>query len=201
MGPGKFQSTAAGYNVMLDASTCEEMVQAWREANPAIVQFWWACERAMHQVCHASPGSTVSVRGVTFVRQKGAVLTRLPSGRHLVYRQPSIQWNPDNRRNQFTYMGSGGGGWSLQRAWPGKMVENIVQAVARDALADHMVELGRLGLPLVATVHDELIAEVAEHEADGAYDAMRKVMKAPPVWAVDLPMDAAGFIASRYRKA
>jgi len=63
------------------------------------------------------------------------------------------------------------------------------------------LRLHREGVPLVATVHDELIAEVPEHEADATYAAMQKVMRASPAWAVDLPMDAAGFIASRYRKA
>jgi DNA polymerase len=89
----------------------------------------------------------------------------------------------------------------LLQAWPGKIVENIVQAVARDVLADAMVELDRQGVPLVATVHDELIAEVPEADADRVFDLMRDVMRKSPAWAVDMPMDAAGFIASRYRKA
>lgn len=198
MGPVKFKVTAAGYGVTLDEGTCGDMVAAWREANPSIVQFWWDCERAMHRVCQASPGTTTTVRNIGFSRLHNAVLIHLPSNRRLVYRNPSIRWNPDNHRHQFTYMG--GAGWSLQRAWPGKIVENLVQALARDVLADHMVALARRRMPLVATVHDELIAEVVDRHADGAYDLMRHVMRTPPAWASDLPMDAAGFIASRYRK-
>lgn len=201
MGPNRFQLTAAGYDVLLDAMTCELMVMAWREANPAIVSYWWECERAMHRVCESPPGTEVRVRGgVSFVRYPRAVLIRLPSGRHLVYRQPSIQWSEDRGRRQFCYMGSGGGGWMLQRAWPGKIVENIVQAVARDVLAEHMIELHRMGVPLIATVHDELVAEVPEAKADHTFQRMQTVMASAPVWGASLPMGAAGFIADRYHK-
>jgi DNA polymerase bacteriophage-type len=201
MGAVKFQATAAGYGVALDLMECERLVALWRESNPAIVSYWWECERAMHRACESAPGTVVQARGgVAFIRQSKAVLIQLPSGRHLVYRQPSIQWNPDNRKNQFTYMGSGGGGWMLQRAWPGKIVENIVQAVARDVLAEHMIELHRLGVPLIATVHDELVAEVPEAMADHTFSTMQLVMSGAPAWGWTMPMGAAGFIADRYHK-
>ena len=199
MGPTKFQGTAAGYNVLLDMPTCERMVHAWREANKRIVWFWWEAHKRMMRITRAMPGTAISFMRLTFKRVHGAVLVQLPSGRHLVYRQAHIAQNEEGY-DEFCYMGTGGGVWSLQRTWPGKVTENIVQAIARDALADHMVELHRLGVPLIATVHDELIAEVAEPEADATYDTMRKVMRQAPAWAPDMPMDAAGFIASRYRK-
>jgi len=200
MGPVKFQATAAGYGLVLDLPTCETMVAAWREANPAVVRFWWDTHKQMLRITRAMPGTVLRSGRLTFKRVQGAVLIQLPSERHLVYRQAHIAKNGKGF-DEFCYMGSGGGAWSLQRAWPGKTTENVVQAIARDVLADHMVELHREGVPLVATVHDELIAEVPEDEADATYAAMQKVMRASPAWAVDLPMDAAGFIASRYRKA
>ena len=87
-----------------------------------------------------------------------------------------------------------------QRAWPGKLAENVTQAVARDVLAEAMITLHQTGVPLIATVHDELIAEVPEAEADQTFALMQTIMQTSPTWAPDLPMDAAGFIAVRYHK-
>jgi DNA polymerase len=199
MGPVKFRATAAGYGVTLDAATCERMVLLWREGNQRIVTFWWEGHRRMLQITRAPVGAVIQYGRLTLKRVAGAVLIQLPSGRHLVYRQAHIADN-DAGYPEFCYMGSAGGAWTLMRAWPGKTTENIVQAIARDVLADAMVELDQQNIHLVATVHDELIAEVVNRHADGAYDRMRAVMRRSPVWAPDLPMDAAGFIASRYRK-
>jgi len=200
MGPEKFQATARGYGVTLDGFTCEAMVTAWREANKRIVSFWWEAHKVLLRVTRAAPGASIHFGRLVFKRTANAVLIQLPSLRHLVYRWARVVNNPDHGHNEFCYMGSGGGGWTLQRAWPGKTTENIVQAIARDVLADAMVELDQLGVPLIATVHDELIAEVPVADADLTFDRMRDVMRRSPAWAPDLPMDAAGFIASRYRK-
>lgn len=200
MGPAKFQLTAASFGVALEMPTCEAMVTAWRTVNKRIVQFWWACERAVKDVCRGGVGSTRKAGPVVFIRRADTLLCRLPSGRHLVYRHPSIQWSQEQANEQFTYMGSPGGGWVQQRAWPGKLAEHVTQALARDILADAMITLHQLGVPLIATVHDELIAEVPEAEADVCFDLMENVMQRSPSWAVDLPMDAAGFIAVRYHK-
>jgi DNA polymerase len=199
MGPTRFQETAAVFDLHLPADQCEELVWAWREANAATVQFWWDCERAVFEACCAAPGQGVSVGYLDFIRQRDALLIRLPSGRHLVYRQPSIQWNPDQRKKQFCYMGSFGGNWTQQRAWPGKLAENVTQALARDVMAEAMIALGG-NVRLVATVHDELIAEATEDEAEAVYAWMCDVMCTTPLWAPGLPMSAAGFIAQRYRK-
>jgi DNA polymerase bacteriophage-type len=127
---------------------------------------------------------------------------RLPSGRHLVYRHPRIDANDDNGHEEFTYMGpaGGGSGWTRLRSWPGKLVENIVQATARDVMADAMIELDQRGVHLTGTVHDELIAEVPDAGADATYIEMQRVMAATPSWAPGLPMGAAGFVGQRYQK-
>lgn len=200
MGPYRFQQTAAGYGLTLTTFDCEDLVYRWREANANIVQFWWDCERAVHTVCQAPIGTAVKVGKITYIRRPNALLCRLPSGRHLVYRRPTIQWNPENMRRQYCYFGSFGGNWVQQRAWPGKLVENVTQAAARDVLAGAMVELYHRGVPLVATVHDELIAEVPQIEAEHTFTLMQQVMRRTPDWAPGLPMDANGFIAQRYAK-
>jgi DNA polymerase len=199
MGATRFQQTAAGFGLSLDLPDCERMVAAWRQANKHIVWFWWETHKRMMKITRSPPGTEISFMRLVFRRIQGAVLVQLPSGRHLVYRRAHIATN-ETGHAEFCYMGSGGGGWQLQRSWPGKIVENVVQAIARDVLADHMIALHKAGVPLIATVHDELIAEVPEPDADRTYDAMQAVMRLSPVWAPDMPMGAAGFIASRYHK-
>lgn len=198
MGAAKFQATAASYGIELDILEADMLVHAWRAANQRIVDFWWNCNRALLRV--ARGGRPERVGHVTFIRRMGMVLIRLPSGRHLVYRWPRIEPNPDNGHDEFTYMGSLGGAWTRLRAWPGKTVENITQAVARDVMAEAMISLHKEKIPLIATVHDELIAEVHGPDADSIYNRMRLEMARTPVWASGLPMAAEGFIARRYQK-
>jgi DNA polymerase len=200
MGALKFQLTAAGFGVALDLPECEAMVMAWRAVNKRIVRFWWEGHKALLRITRAVPGSVISFEKLVFKRKRDAVLVQLPSGRHLVYRAAHISRENDHGHDEFCYMGSPGGGWVHQRSWPGKIAENIVQAIARDVLAEAMITLHQLGVPLVATVHDELIAEVPASEADATFDLMQRTMQTPPPWALDLPMDAAGFIAVRYHK-
>jgi DNA polymerase len=80
-------------------------------------------------------------------------------------------------------------------------VENITQAVARDVLADALVELSDKRVPLVGQVHDELIAEPRETHAAQTLALMTKVMKTPLPWAPGLPLDAKGCVSDRYMKA
>lgn len=200
MGPERFQQTAAGFGLELGLSKCIDLVAAWRETNKRIVDYWWDTHRALRRVTRQ--GGQERVGRVTFVRQPHKLLLRLPSGRSLVYRHPRIEPNDDNGHDEFTYMGpaGGGSGWTRLRSWPGKLVENIVQATARDVMADAMIELDQQGSNLVGTVHDELIAEVLEQDAERVYREMVRVMAQTPVWASGLPMGAAGFVATRYQK-
>jgi DNA polymerase len=200
MGATRFQLAALAFGVVLDLMTCESMVAAWRTANPAIVQFWWNAHRALLRITRAGAGSVLPFGKLVFKRHHDAVLIQLPSERHLVYRGAHVGNANDYGNSEFCYMGSPGGGWVHQRSWPGKITENIVQAIARDVLAEAMILLHRRGVPLIATMHDELIAEVPEAEADHTYDLMQRIMRTSPGWAPDLPLDAAGFVARRYHK-
>ena len=198
MGHVRFQQTALGYGVVLTEIEALEAVTAWRELNRHVVDFWWDCSRALMRVLRAGPGAAERLGPVTFIYRPRALLIRLPSGRHLVYRHPRIEPNPDNGHDEFTYMGSLGGNWLRLRAWPGKTVENITQAVARDVMAEAMLHLA--ATPLIATVHDELIADVTEADAEPTLTHMLAVMRRTPSWAPGLPVDAAGFVVQRYQK-
>jgi DNA polymerase len=197
MGHERFRETALGYGITLSLGEAIDAVTAWRQVNHRIVSFWWDTHHALRAVARAGAGAHWRVGEVTMIRAQRAVLIRLPSGRHLVYRHPRIEANGQGY-DEFTYMGSLGGGWTRLRAWPGRTAENITQAVARDVMAEAMLQL--TDLPLIATVHDELIAEVPVDEADPTLDRMLAVMRRTPVWAPGLPVDAAGFVTRRYSK-
>lgn len=200
MGAERFRQTALTFDLSLSISEAEEAVYAWRQLNTRIVDFWWDCNRAIMTIVGARIGSAVRVGRIVFIRHADAVLIRLPSGRHLVYRRPHIVPNVKTAKNEFCYMGSHGGDWVQLRAWPGKTVENVTQAVARDVLVEKMVSLDRMGVPLIAQVHDELVAEVPETDAQATYDLMQRDMSAPVPWGPSLPLAAAGFVGQRYVK-
>ena len=200
MGHERFRQTALTYGLVLTEAEAAAAVDAWRDLNFRIVLLWWDTHRALLQVTQAGPGAAMKCGYVTFIHRPGAILARLPSGRHLVYRDPKIETIQRNEKSypEFTYMGSLGGGWTRLRSWPGKMVENLTQATARDVMVEAM--LGLKDLPLIATVHDELIAEIDEDDAELVRDRMLKTMRRTPAWASGLPVDAAGFIVRRYQK-
>lgn len=200
MGVNRFIDTAAVFGLDLPYDEAEHAVSAWRKLNHHIVDYWWDCNRAILRVANGMPGTEIAVGRTLFKRWRDALLVQLPSGRHLVYRRPHILRNPDTGKDEFCYMGSHGNDWRVQRAWPGKTVENITQAVARDVLMDKMVRLHGLGLSLVAQVHDELIAEATDAEADAVYAQMKTEMCSTVTWGSTLPLAAEGFVAQRYQK-
>ncbi len=197
MGPFRFQQTALQFDLVLSLDEAEAAVGAWRHLNHRIVNFWWDCYRALLRVTRSTPGTTERVGPITFIRRADALLIRLPSGRHLVYRRPRVE-NDGLNLDQFTYMGTLGGNWIRLRAWPGKIVENITQAVARDVLVEAMLDLW--DEYIIATIHDELIVEVVAPLADAVLDRMLLVMRRTPAWSPGLPVDAAGFVVQRYHK-
>ncbi len=156
----------------------QPLVDQWRSTNPKIVSFW---SRAAAAFRRGGPISSL----VSVTRRGEDRLINLPSGRSIVYHDckfdPEASFT-DPRRSGFRV-----------RTYGGRLTENIVQAVARDVLAEALVRLaGRY--PVVGHVHDEIIVEgdlVSEVTAE---------VTVPPSWAADLPIDAAGFTCRRYRK-
>jgi len=119
MGHEKFQATALTYGVVLNEYEAITAVAAWRQLNNRIVNLWWESHKALMRVLRAGTGAVEQIGYITFSYRPGALLARLPSGRHLVYRHPKIEVN-EKGYDEFTYMGSLGGGWVRLRAWPGK---------------------------------------------------------------------------------
>jgi DNA polymerase len=202
MGPVRFRETALGYGLDLTGTEAEDAVAGFRRVNQKIVTYWWESHRVASRVTTGRVGTTERFGKVTYRRADDALLAFLPSGRPLVYREAAMVKHPDHGHPELTYMGgrTGGGAWVRLRTWPGKLTENLVQAIARDVIASAMVRMHKKGVPLVGTVHDELIAEVERPRGPQVLAWMLWAMKQPVPWARTLPVAAAGFVGERYRK-
>lgn len=204
MGWEKLIATGVGYDVFLDEDTARTVVAGWRQQNRCIVALWRACDKAARQIIAGPDGTTASVGRLVFRRTRQAMRIRLPSERELIYQ--GIKLQPNALKPQFpdeiTYLGVNGltHRWERLRTYGGKLVENIVQAIARDVLADDMLVLHLHGHKIVGSVHDEIIIEAPEAKAQGVLKDVLAVMCRAPSWAPGLPCKAEGFVASRYRK-
>jgi DNA polymerase bacteriophage-type len=204
MGPGKFIDTAKVYGITLDPKDAEHIVRAWRHANMMIVGLWNDADRAVRDVLAGAKPISLAGGKITVAHPPGGHLyVRLPSGRMLTYREPSIEFDPDMNRDGITFMGVNQytRQWSRCRTYGGKLVENWTQAVARDVMADNLLAIEERGFRPVLSVHDEVVCETPTRTARLVLDRMlNDIMRRPPAWAPDLPVDASGWIGPRYKK-
>jgi DNA polymerase bacteriophage-type len=171
----------------------QPLVNAWRNANPNIVKLWWAVGKAV--VTAVRDGTTTETNGIKFAVQSGILFITLPSGRKLAYLKPRLTTNQYGS-GAVTYEGVGATKkWERLESYGPKFVENIVQAIARDVLAEAMQRLSRFDI--VMTVHDEIVIE-AEPETTVA--EICELMAITPSWAPGLLLRADGFKAKFYQK-
>ena len=205
---GKVAELACGYGggvgalIAFGASdmglTQEEMqniVSQWRAASPTIPRFWRAAETAAKTALR-NPGKTCAVPGigapVRYRKDADALRCMLPSGRVLSYW--GAQLDDDG---SIIYMGQEAAQWSRQDTWGGKLVENIVQAFARDCLAVSMERLAAAGFQICFHVHDEVVAEAPE---GSRWQDMAVIMAQPIDWAPGLLLRADGYDTPFYMK-
>ena len=169
------------------------LVDAWRSANPNIVDFWWAVDRAAKDCIKAR--STKVTHGIRFIYQGGMMFIELPSSRRLSYVKPRIGENRFGGES-ITYMGLDlSKKWARIESYGPKLVENITQAISRDILCYAMQTLRTMDI--VAHVHDELIIECDERVS---LVAVCEQMARTPPWADGLPLRADGFECQFYQK-
>jgi DNA polymerase len=202
MGWVKFIESALTYGLTLTAELAQAVVQAWRQANRKIVAFWYDLEQAVRDAIESHHETKVGAVTVRMGRglMTGHLLIWLPSGRPLVYRNARLE--TVNGRSQITYDGLDQytRQWTAIRTYGGKLAENVTQAVARDLLADAMLETEADNLPIVASIHDEELVEVPADEIQSAFLAMQGLMSTSPAWAPGLPLGGAGWTGQRYGK-
>ena len=188
---------------------------AWRAANPEIVQLWYAVERSAKEAVANKNQALLPVANMnsalTFTWESGFLLITLPSGRSLFYVKPRIE-SEDlicetasgarftvERAGSLTYEGMDQKTktWTRLATYGGKLVENITQAIARDCLAESMLALDWEGYLQLFTVHDEIIVETTDY---GALLEIEEIMGQDIAWAPGLPLRADGFSTTYYMK-
>ena len=206
---GKISELALGYGGSvgalaamgaLDMGVKEEelqgLVSKWRQANPNITKLWWDIDKAAIKVVKEKSFEVVGKIKIFY--EKGIMFITLPSGRNLSYIKPRLETNKFGRKG-ITYEGIGATKkWERIETYGPKLVENIVQATARDLLAEAMINVDKKGYEIVMHVHDEIIVEISKDK--GSLKEVCDVMAIAPEWAKGLPLRADGFECEYYRK-
>ena len=192
----------------------DEIKDAWRAANPEIVDLWFAVERAAKQAVGGKTTAHLKVADgrakLVFSYESGFLFIELPSGRRLAYVKPRIEAEDLVRKTsaggEFVVASAGSltyegvdqktKQWTRLATYGGKLVENITQAVARDCLREAMLGLDAEGYSQLFTVHDEIIVEASA----GQLKKIEKIMGRPDAWAPDLPLRGDGFETRYYMK-
>jgi DNA polymerase len=180
----------------LSDAELKDIVRKWREASPHIVDLWWAVEEAA-MIAIETQGEA-KTHGVGFRYENGVLFVRLQSGRDLVY--PSARIGIDEKFNTkcITYLGKDTGVWTRLHTYGPKIVENIIQALSRDCLAEAMLRLAGAGYKTVMHIHDEVVLEAPHGE--GSLEEVNRIMGEPVSWAPGLLLGAAGFESDYYMK-
>ena len=169
------------------------LVKAWREANPAIVRFWWDVDSAAMTAVREK--TVTQTHGIHFTCKSGMLFITLPSGRNLCYVKPAIGENQFGSPS-LTYLGAGGTKkWERQETYGPKLCENVVQGLSRDILCHAMTTLRCCSI--VAHVHDEIIVEA---DPSMSLETLCEQMGRTPPWAEGLILRADGYTTPYYRK-
>ena len=205
---GKIATLACGYGGGINAlkafgadkmglsdDEMQSIVAQWRAASPSIPRFWKETEKAVKHALR-TPGRAFTVQpcGVKYIRDRMALRCVLPSGRQLSYWAAHLDADGSIRfmgQNQTTRK------WEQMETWGGKLVENIVQAFARDCLAVAMLRLDAAGFNIVFHVHDEVIVEAPE---GSHWEDVADIMGQPIDWAPGLLLRGDGYETKFYRK-
>ena len=193
-GLGAFSTMAALYGVDLPEETINDLVTAWRTAHPKTKSLWYNCEDAAKSAIR-EPDDMFEVGKLMFRMDDKCLRMVLPSGRSLCYPNAEIIGG------KLTYEGTNqySRKWERVETYGGKLVENATQAASRDILAHGLRAAEAAGYEVVLHVHDELICETPDTE-EYSVDKLAQMMSSGPLWAVGLPLAAAGFETTRYRK-
>ena len=212
MGWEKFKATCAKYKIYISDDLAKTVVDTYRQTNNMIVQMWREIDSTVFSVI--VDGLPRTVRGMRFSKAIEAgieyLFITLPSGRRLAYPKPAIELVTrfGQSRESITYWGrdSFTKRWTRIVTYGGKIVENIVQAIAADLMLHGALVCERNGFKAFALVHDELVAEhtghpLMKHKKGYMYcPALEASMEDLPAWAFGLPLKAESKVMPYYRK-
>lgn len=201
-GAGAVQNMAKGYGLIYDYDKANGIKEAWRKANPWAEPFWYGLKDAAQSAVR-QPNTPFSAGRVTFQSDgRDFLWMMLPSSRVIAYIQPRFEfvlmpWGDESYELTCIW---GGAKPKAGEKWPRRTVshlilsENATQATAADVMRETIVRADQAGLPILFTVHDELVVE------GECFDELHQIMIDPPNWAVGLPIDADTQVSDRYGK-
>ena len=204
---GKIATLACGYQGALGAlkamggiemglseDELQSIVDSWREANSNIVSLWWDIDAVIKRVVKTR--AKEEYRSLVISYEKGILFIELPSKRRLAYPKAKIGMNRFGGES-IVYEGIVvGNKWDKIESYGGKFVENIVQAIARDILAEAMMRLEKKGFNIVMHIHDEVVIE----SDSSSIEEVNEIMSIVPSWTPGLILDADGFESEFYKK-
>ena len=180
------------------------LVRKWRSANPAIVDMWHDFDEASKEAVRIEKPVSCTRHNIIFDKEDNFMTIQLPSGRKLFYSNPHFKDEYRGHKIIRTLYYDGliqtTKQWGEIDTYGGKLTENIVQATARDLLGNSMLNLAENDFQLVCHIHDEVLSEVPEENAQAEYEKMAAIMGCPPEWASDLPLRADGYVTPFYKK-
>ena len=197
-GVGALVSMGA-YNMNLCESELIEIVKAFRSSNPNIVKLWNNAQKAFIEAVKNK--SVVHIdKNISFIYEGNILFIKLPSGRRLSYIRPKIDYNNIFNKYIITYEGIDPTTKKSKRltTYGGKLVENIVQAIARDVLAQSMINLKNHGFNIVMHVHDEIVLEVEDKIS--SIEEICEIMCKENKYLKGLKLKADGFESKYYKK-
>jgi DNA polymerase len=190
-------------NMGLTEEELPDIVRRWRTANKRIQDLWYGLENAALSVMRT--GQPVGIKGLILARESDIqngldfFTITLPSGRKLFYVRPFLSENDFGKEAVYYYgLNQTTKKWEKVSSYGGKFVENCVQAIARDCLAETLVRLSSAGYQTVMHIHDEVVLDVPEGK--GSQEEVEHIMRQPISWAPGLPLNADGFEAYYYKK-
>ena len=191
-----------GKRIGLSEDEMKEIVKMWRRSNPNIVRFWETVERcAVRAIRDKSEQPILANRGLEFSYRWGMLLVTLPSGRTICYPRARIgtesDWRGEHDIIEYEGLNQTTKKWESIRTYGGKLVENIVQATARDILGMVILKAEERGFPIVFHIHDEIIVEASPEQT---LEQIEAIFSEPLPWCRDLPLKGAGYSTQYYLK-
>ena len=179
----------------------QSVVDQWRAANPKIVKLWRSCELAAKAAIEDHKAHVIQ-RNISFAYRNGNLYITLPSGRSLVYFGAKLKEGKYGDQIIYKGVNQTTKKWEDTETYGGKLVENIVQGIARDCLASAMmlVDAQDTGLQIVMHVHDEMIVDVEQSVAECALEDINDCMSREIDWAPGLPLKGDGYVCDFYKK-
>lgn len=207
MGAPKFTATCSKQGIEIEEEFAKEVVKAYRSTWSEVNSYWYNVEKAA--IMAVQTGKKIGFGKCIWFTDQDFLFCKLPSGRNLAYYQPEVRptttpWGSETVKLLFSGVDTYTKKWGRQSTYGGKLTENIVQAIARDLMAEAMLRLDEADFELCLSVHDEVVAYVAESESEELDKWMLEkfihTMTELPAWAKGCPVTAEGWIDTRYRK-